>query len=669
MADTAVPLGAAPGRAHALPYRPDIDGLRALAVVGVILYHAKVPGFSGGYVGVDVFFVISGYLITMLLTRIPGASVGQRLAEFYVRRARRILPALLTAMAVSAAVAVWLLLPTDLERFGKFLAYSASMLANFAAWFEEDYFAGGASQLPLLHLWSIAVEEQFYLLYPFVLLLCSRLSPRGRRVAIGVIAVSSLALWSWGSIYHPRGNFYLAPGRGWEFLAGALVALGAWPLAMPRMLSEVFSLLALAAIGWVFFGFTDLTAQHGAYALLPVVAAILLVAPSAESTAVGRILSTRPLVFVGLISYSLYLWHAPILVFARYFHITPLSGWETAALIAGIFAISVVSWRYVEKPVRAGRWPRSTSRLFTLAGAASLVLIIVGLAAWRAEGWPQRFSPQLRALLTDGTFPRGARKECFSMPMAQIAAAELCQFGPTEASLPKVVLWGDSHALRLLPAFEKLANERKFQLHFAAMGACRPMIGVASPETSALTATRCEAFNAAMAKAIERLDPALVIFAAFWVTPSTNFVARPTLTIAEGDSLFSRGMQETLRRIDAGRRPVCAVLGVPTYDYEVNQALVLARRFNVSHQFLEVARADVMARHAPVDEELRALERRGLLVTADPKRRLCPDATCRYLDPAGHSLYFDSNHLSMRGAEFIFGELASCLRDLAPPAR
>jgi peptidoglycan/LPS O-acetylase OafA/YrhL len=653
-----------------IAYRPDIDGLRALSVIGVLFYHARLPPFSAGYLGVDVFFVISGFLITRLLIAPGEQSLSQRLGHFYLRRGRRILPALLVVMTVSTCAALWLLLPGDLIRYGRFLGFASGLLANVGAMYEGTYFLIGESKAPLLHLWSIAVEEQFYLLYPLVLFGLLRATGGMRRVAFLLLWVASFGLWLWGSAYHPPVTFYLAPTRAWELLLGAVLALGLVPGIANRTCRELLAGGALLSLLVCFCIFDDANERMGWYALPPTLAAAALIAVGESGEcAVTRCLSWRPLVFIGLISYSLYLWHAPMFTLVRYWHVTPLSPVATAGLIGATFVLAVPSWRLIEMPVRSRAVLRSNSGFVALALLLTAGLFCAARAIETSGGFPGRIAPTGRTIIDAGTAAYDPDYRCFQLPTAQISAGEFCHFGPTDARLPKVLLWGDSHAGRSRSAFVRLAYERGFQLNFAGLNGCRPLIGVVSPNALVRNATSCDEFNRGMLSGIARLSPVLVILDANWLVPTDGLVRTGGLTIQSGDSLFSRGMQETLRGIDTRRTAVCAVLGTPLMNYSVPYALVMAERRGLDDSFIGVLRDDIRRDNAAVDDALHELERRGLLRVVDPKNILCAAATCRYRDAAGLPLYNDTNHLSLSGAKLIQPELARCLQGVLPDVR
>ena len=658
-------MPAVPQHAVAAMYRPDIDGLRALAVIAVLLFHAGIAGFQGGYVGVDVFFVISGYLITQLLMTAQAGPARLSLGVFYERRARRILPALLFTCAVTAVAGWWLLLPPELEYLGRDLAAAAVLLSNLAAWSAGGYFTATLAA-PLHHLWSIAVEEQFYLLYPLVLLGVSRYLPQRRRATLSALALLSLGLCIWASYHHPNMNYFAAPTRAWELLLGALLALS--PAArLPRLARECLAAAGLLALALSVCYYDPARISYpGAFTLAPCLATAALISTGAtQRAAVNRLLAWRPLVFVGLVSYSLYLWHQPLLIFVADYHITPLSVPARLGVLGCAFVLALLSWRFIEQPVRRRTLLRSTRALVVAAVLASAAVAAVGLVLWNSQGFPQRFPPAARAFLDNpdqGTSQ--AIVECLSRPTAQIAAGNLCEFGDRSAASPRALLWGDSHALSVLPAYGEIAEHRHLHLYFVAKSVCWPLLHVANRTRTPEQNAACESFNEAVVAAIGRLNPATIILGGFWSDDQLQAV--PDLQLAEHESAFTAAMRRTLTAVnDDGKRAVCVVLDVPTLKYRGSYALVMAQLRHIPDDFLRVSHAQAVAPVRNMERDTRALAQAGALQFADPKKLLCPADSCLY-KAQGQSLYFDADHLSADGAHYVSAELESCL---APRSR
>ncbi len=380
-----------------MQYRTEIDGLRALAVLPVILYHAGFSGFSGGFVGVDVFFVISGYLITSIIfTELQAGSFS--LSGFYERRARRILPALFLVLACCLPVVWWLLLPHELVAFARSLLAVVLFVSNLLFWQETDYFATDADLIPLLHTWSLAVEEQYYLFFPLLLLLCRACGKRGLMALLGLIALVSLAFSEWGWPTDPAANFYLIPTRAWELMLGALAALylqqtppQAGLALTARWVAELLSALGIFLILLAVFMFDTSVHFPGLYALVPTLGAVCIILFASPATLAGKLLSLPPLVWVGLISYSAYLWHQPLLAFARIqYFIEP-----DQSLLGGVALLSLLlawlSWRFVEKPFR-NKQAFSRPQIFILSLLGSAAFAVIALILVMADGVPARFS-------------------------------------------------------------------------------------------------------------------------------------------------------------------------------------------------------------------------------------------------------------------------------------
>ncbi|MEO1020870.1 MAG: acyltransferase, partial [Pseudomonadota bacterium] len=330
-----------------LNYRPDIDGLRALAVLAVVFYHAGFDIVGGGFVGVDVFFVISGYLITSIIMKDIQSADGFSIAKFYERRARRIFPALFAVIFASSIAAFFILTPLELDRFARSAIAATLFVSNIFFRYQTGYFAGDADEQPLLHTWSLAVEEQFYIFFPLFLMFVHRFLPRRISLLVLLVAIVSLAMALVGIRFSTAAAFYLAPPRAWELMLGALLALGAVPTLRWRLGRELVAIVGLAAIAWSVTRFDEATIFPGFAALLPTfgTAALIWAGMGPGTSLVNRLLSQKPLVFVGLISYSLYLWHWPLIVFHEFSVAHRPSPRELLVILAISFVLAIISWR------------------------------------------------------------------------------------------------------------------------------------------------------------------------------------------------------------------------------------------------------------------------------------------------------------------------------------
>jgi peptidoglycan/LPS O-acetylase OafA/YrhL len=638
-------------------YRPEIDGLRALAILPVVLFHYRAPGFAGGFVGVDVFFVISGYLITALI-QAEMARGTFSLAHFYERRLRRIFPGLFAMLAVISAAAFVVFFPVDLVRYAQSLFATALFGANFEFWREAGYFDAFANQKPLLHLWSIAVEEQFYLLFPALLILLRRSAPRLRIPAVGFVFVASFALSAWGTGAAPVATFYLLPARAWELMLGALLALGAVPPIRSRLASEILSAVGLLLIGAAIFTFTPDTPFPGPAALLPCAGAALVIhAAQPERTLVGRALTVQPLVFIGLISYSLYLWHWPVFVFATYVNFREPAGMESVALLVLSFALAALSWRLIEQPFRRSRHRITRRVLFPGAAFAAGLTAASAAFATSTDGLPERLQPALQRILAEQVDHEPRIDRCFGLTATDVRDHRLCTIG-AKGIAPSFILWGDSHADAILPAVSEAAARAGRAGLFAGGEACPPLLGVTTPMPD------CRAFNDAVMARMKDARIRDVILESRWakyaegtawgVEPKGHSIVLHDDACTSGETardnhaVFARGLWRTLGQLRALGKNIVIVAGVPEIGWPV--PAVLARRA------LARDRTDVnlplhvyMRRQKFVLATFDRIHRQGGARVLYPHRILCAGGTC---DVAlnGIPLYRDEHHLSVFGA-------------------
>ncbi|SFM16787.1 acyltransferase family protein [Shimia aestuarii] len=444
-----------------MKYRADIDGLRTIAVLPVIIYHAGL-GLPGGFVGVDVFFVISGYLITYLLVAEIDADRFSIL-KFYERRARRIFPALFTMLLATALAASVTMMPFDFRDFGKSLVATTLFAANIWFFREEGYFTEAAELEPLLHTWSLGVEEQYYIIFPLLLFAASRvLGRRGAFVLISIVGLCSFLASVIATSSAPEAAFYLPQLRAWELLIGSLLAIAVvrrwWgPLPwMPGWGKHVLSLAGLAAILWPILAYNTETLFPGITALLPCLGAFLLISVGSDGRSVGtRLLSLSPMTFVGKLSYSLYLWHWPV-ISLFFYQRGDLSRSDGILCLVISFILAYLSWRFVEQPLR----DRSRVGTRTIAAGSVFAMFLsigIGVAIWQLDGMPNRVDPDLLAMANSKNFAHD-RRDCHFVNPSRASKGDVCVRGAAKVE-PSFVLVGDSHADAISPAIFAAAND------------------------------------------------------------------------------------------------------------------------------------------------------------------------------------------------------------------
>ena len=565
---------------NATAYRADIDGLRAVAIVPVVLYHAEIAPFGGGYVGVDIFFVISGYLITsFILGRIQRGKFT--LGDFYLRRIRRIFPALFLMMAFCAAIGWHLLTPDDYRRLGESIFATVFFCSNILFWLQSGYFAAQPEARPLLHTWSLGVEEQFYVVFPILLVLLCRYFPR-RLIAITLaLSVLSFGFNVFSVDAHPSLAFFLGPPRIWELFIGALVAMGALAASTSVIWSEAASLLGVGLIGYAIFGFSRDTTFPGFAALLPTIgAAAIIWAGSGPTGRVTRLLSHPAPVLIGKISYSLYLWHFPLLAFGAYAVVGGLSLTERLALIVLSIVLAFASWFFVEQPVREGRWFFGKAKpVFGSAAAALALFGGFGLAAHFSGGFPSRIGDPGLQILAGADDGDPDRNRCLKLAdSTDISRRPSCEFGAIGV-VPQFALWGDSHAESLRAAFDIAAkNTQRAGIFFGTAG-CIPELGFDRQNAG------CGRVNDAIVGYLDSMASIHTVILAgrwgLWAEGSPykhEGGRRASLVDASGVAMdnhaaFAAGLERVVDKLTTAGKQVWLVGPIPEIGYNVPRAL------------------------------------------------------------------------------------------------
>ncbi len=609
-------------------YRRDIDGLRAIAVVPVLAFHAHVPGFSGGFVGVDIFFVISGFLITSIIAREVDA--GQfSLIRFYERRARRVLPALMVVLAFVLAMASWLYLPDDFAAVPRSALMVLLFLSNLWFFLKVGYFGGGAETMPLLHCWSLAVEEQFYIAFPILLRLIANRTPRFRLYSVATITAVSFA---WALLKQADTDgfaFYMLPPRAWELLVGGLLALAKWPDVRSPVVRNGLALGGMGLILLSVFSYDKATVFPGLTALAPVLGAALLI-QCAPGTLMGRLLATRPLVGIGLISYSLYLWHWPLIVFVNYAGDKVLHGPIQVAVIVCSIIIAWASWRYVERPFRDSR-QFSQRRIFMTTGWAMAAVGLLSLLLMLPGGWNSRFSPQANHLIAASHDISPKRGMCITRRIG--GARPECNLGAQVS--PQAILWGDSHGVEFAWIIGQHMARQNQSLMERTHSSCAPVIGY----TVAID-PGCARFNAeVMTRIMASPQIRTVYLAAFWALSNYN---QPGM-IGKVDA--------TIKQLQTAGKNVIIIGPVPSQPFNVPRRLAHAAIQGNLDAVQGASLEDYKLQTNWFTSSYARWRAHGVIVI-DPIISLAEGDHTR-LQANGKPLYADSHHISLSGAEMV----------------
>lgn len=484
-------------------YRRDIDGLRAIAVLPVVLFHAHIGLFSGGFVGVDIFFVISGFLITQIIAAEIQAG-NFSIASFYERRIRRIFPALFSVLLLSTLLAIALMAPSELVSYGKRMFATIFFLANIKFLRESDYFASESEVNPLLHMWSLSVEEQFYVFFPLLLIMLFRLKLRPMTTVAGIF-VFSLALSCWSLQKYPVETFFLLPTRAWELLIGSMLALMPRQKHLSPATSEILAWIGLALIGYSIFWFTEETPFPGFNALFPCIGTALLLycggGSEAYKTWVTKFLSLGPMVYIGLISYSLYLFHWPLIVYTNYvFPSEEKFTWAIAMAVAASVILAILSLKFVETPFRKKQLVKTRNTVFKYGAASMGTLACVTVALVVAKGLPGRYD------LDNGFYDgieqiRGVAKEKYRWGACFFDTSRPYQNNDVTACMSNpgtndTLLIGDSHSAHLYPGLS--SHWKAAQISFLSAAGCRPLANKVTKDNESCHFAHAFWFNVAV---------------------------------------------------------------------------------------------------------------------------------------------------------------------------
>jgi len=641
-----------------LKYRPDIDGLRAIAVLSVVLYHYGIGGLQGGFVGVDVFFVISGYLITGIIHK--EMQQGRfTLAGFYERRARRIFPALFAMLLATLVAGLFLLLPSDLVRLGKAAVATVLFVSNVQYLRESGYFDSSSDFNPLLHTWSLGVEEQFYVGLPLLLMLVHRYRPAWMLRIVALCALSSFAACVVVQPIMAKPVFFLSPFRAWELLLGSLLALGAVPQIRGERLRGIMAVFALLVLfGSVAFMRAGVDFP-GWKAAVPVLAtATLLHVGAGGASPVTRLLTWRPLVFVGLISYSLYLWHWPLLVLVKYSNgMEPLSSSVSVGLLVAALLLAVASYYLVEQPFRKrgqGAATRSHGRVFAVSAMAAVVLCAIGMGYTSRNGFPARV-PTSVAELDRARSPVIPYKECDGKPVS-LERAE-CRIG-ADGNRGLALVWGDSWAIAWAPALDQVLKQEGRPGILALRSACAPLPGVNNRKSPACLERNAQVLDWLRQNRPERIY--LIAAWSAWANTEGGYPLADASGLSGNDRIFTVAYPRTLQAIRPYVKEIVVVGPTPGAPDALPYRLALTE-WRGAPPPLEVTLPNSSKDSAAFWQVIRQSASGVRIINPSPW--FCDQTACRYLD-AGNPLYRDGSHLNLAGARFVAGHLLA----MEPPA-
>ncbi len=632
-------------------YRPDIDGLRAVAVLSVIIFHINESLLPGGFVGVDIFFVISGYLITQHILRDLDKQRFS-IAEFYRRRVKRIMPAMLVVVFVTLIAAQQLLLPRDAEEVAESALWSVLSMANVYFWLFEDtsYFAAASQEKPLLHLWSLGVEEQFYIFWPLMLMLAYKLHA-GRNFFLSLVLIAFVSFIAGEYFYShaPSFVYYMLPTRAGELLVGALLAK--YLLKRPDYVPSDNLAFICSLLGWVLIvASLFLLSEHdvfpGLKAIPPTLGAALLIFSGGFSTsALISCLKLKPMVFVGLISYSAYLWHWPLLAFYRY-------GYGDISATAGVVLFTVtllcawLSYRFVEIPFRQSEQSALTViiRQFALP---SFVIIFLSLASMKLDGYGFRWLSQdyknTLTTLRDANKPAYRYDYVCQSQVITLADASdpKCIVGETHTGQSTdILLWGDSNAAHYIGIIGAFAHAEKFSFRNLQIGSCPPVKSDPAPFATAKRLADCRQSQAITFETLAKYDT--IIVSANWTfydEQSNGFYEQFFTTLRDL-------VRDGKRIIIIGKAPV-----LETYDRKCREKAISFPAIRCEYPNAPLAQKVIEA-----NARLKSFaDQEDNIEYADFNAYICPQGTCNVLDENGDLNFYDASHLTLN-ASWKIGE-------------
>lgn len=657
-----------------MKYRADIDGLRAVAVLCVIFYHYGVPGFTGGFIGVDVFFVLSGYLIGSIIFN----QLNERrfsFSQFYFRRIRRLFPVYIVVIAATFVIAYWQLLPSTFREFGQSLLASSIYLSNVLFYGEAGYFDTASELKPLLHTWSLSVEEQFYLVFPALAWFVARLSKRHMFALFGVLTALSIVA---AALYIQRDAsavFYLYPFRAWEMFFGTLLAVGYIPQLRSAAARNALSLIGLALVVAPALWYDDSTTFPGLAAIPPCLGTALLIhAGTASAGGIQKSLGSAGPVLIGKMSYSLYLWHWPMLVLYSYSHPAELGASDIALVAAATTIASVLSWKFVEIPFRSGKlhFSNSKPKVFGSTALVSAACIALGLYIHVTNGMPNRLDAETLKFAQAAGDLFGDWDNCAGADNDMLPGVEYCTLGSPFAADDYVLVWGDSHAGAYKEGLASIIDAAATPVLIAWAGGCPPVFDARKDESVSSRAVDDHCFdqNERVRKLIETDERiAAIVMVGRWSYylngTGVGVDDENKIRVWSGEQhgassdqaeYFVHALHDTLRELSHSHQNVFVIEQAPEFSNYQARALAIGLMNgesgdSVSSLTLE-SYANVTQRQGAVQSVLDEAESAGLITVLRTHEYFCDTQQCSLMLD-GYPAYFDNNHVSSSGARRI----------------
>ena len=661
-----------------MKYRPEIDGLRALAVLPVIFFHTGSNIFSGGFIGVDIFFVISGYLITSIILQ-DLEQDKFTIRHFYERRTRRILPALFFVMFCCLPFAWYWMTPTQLKDFGQSLFSISVFSSNILFFLQSGYFEHAAELKPLLHTWSLAVEEQYYLIFPILIMLIWRIDTNAIKFILSLLFIISILSAEWGWRHNESANFYLLPMRMWELLAGSLLGLFLHNNQRPIYAAQILSIIGFLALIASLILFNKNVSHPSLITLIPVIATVLIIYAARNETYVGRFLSSKYLVEIGLLSYSAYLWHYPLFAFARIKSKEYIGASTYTVLILATLFLAWLTYKYIETPFR-DKNKIKLKYVISLSLISSLLFIGLGLVFYAQNGFSERFGAKEQTIFIQ----QQSIHQPFLINCSKNTTVKnddyllkTCALGAKNQFNIEYIVWGDSHAASLAYGIDnELKRINKSGLLISTFG-CPPVTGVTRADNAKMR-PKCHTFSQRASSLIHKLNPKYIIISTRWalhlqgkrfnnseggIEPGEKVQVKGVQTNGlmydiNVKETYLKYYQELSEELKEQGTKLIFITQVPEAGWNVPERSLF--ELKSTKENIKTLKSVYDTRNQQTYELFDALQNKENITILDPSELFCDDEFCHHTQDL-IPYYSDDDHLSFLGskkiAKWIFKEL------------